>query len=140
MSERDLHRREFLAQLGAGAASALVFSGAGVFACADGRDPLVGVIEDLFDDPEAARAIGAAWISEQRDPPDVESLLAAMTGGRIEAARALARSEPAALLAQLRARHRADFDSGRTAEVRGWLLSLTEAQVCGALAVAGARG
>ena len=100
----------------------------------------MAALAGLFDDPEAARAVGAAWIADQRDPPDAESLLAAMTGGRIEAARALARSEPAALLAQLRARHRADFNSGRTAEVRGWLLSLTEAQVCGALAVAGADG
>jgi len=140
MSERDLHRREFLAQLGAGAASALALSGAGVLACGDGRDPLVGVLEGLFDDPEAARAIGAAWIAEQPAPPDAEALLAAITDGRVESARALARSDPAALLAELRARHRADFDSGRTAEVRGWLLSLTEAQVCGALIRAGGRG
>ncbi len=60
MRERDLHRREFLAQLGVGAASALAFSGAGVLACGDARDPLVSALEGLFDDPEAARAIGAA--------------------------------------------------------------------------------
>ncbi len=140
MSEGDLHRREFLAQLGAGAASALAFSGAGVFACGDDRDPLVSVLEGLFDDPEAARAIGAAWLAEPPDPPDADALLAAIADGPIEAARALARSDPAALLAQLRARHRADFDSGRTSEVRGWLLSLTESQVCGALVGAGDRG
>ncbi|MBW2399546.1 MAG: hypothetical protein JRG80_09750 [Deltaproteobacteria bacterium] len=140
MSERDLHRREFLAQLGVGAASALAFSGAVVLACGDARDPLVGALEGLFDDPEAARAIGAAWIAEQPTPPDAEALLTAIADGRIEAARALARSDPAALLAQLRARHHADFDFGRTAEVRGWLLSLTEARVCGALARAGGRG
>jgi hypothetical protein len=140
MSERDLHRREFLAQLGLGAASAWAFSGAGVLACAEARDPLVGALEGLFDDPEAARAIGAAWLSEQAAPLDAEALLAALTDGRIEAARGLARSDPAALLAQLRARHRADFDAGRTAEVRGWLLSLTEAQVCGALVAERGRG
>ena len=137
MSERNLHRREFLAQLGAGAASSLAFSAAGVLACRGDRDPLLGAIEGLFDDPAAARAIGAAWIAEQPAPPNTEELLAAIADGRIEPARALARSDPAALLAKLRARHRADFDSGRTAEVRGWLLSLTEAQVCGALVAGG---
>ena len=99
MSERNLHRREFLAQLGAGAASSLAFSAAGVLACRGDRDPLLGALEGLFADPAAARAIGAAWIAEQPTPPNTEELLAAIADGRIEPARALARSDPAALQA-----------------------------------------
>lgn len=140
MRERDLDRREFLAQLGAGAAAALAFSSAGPLGCGGPRDPLVGVLESLFDEVEAARVIGAAWLAAQPTPPAAEALLAEIADGRLEAARALAGSDPVALLAQLRERHRADFESGRTAEVRGWLLSLTEARVCGALAAASGRG
>ena len=124
-----------------GFASALAASGGmAVLACGDGRDPLLAAIEGLFDDPEAARAVGAAWLAEQPAPLDLQRLLAALVEGRAEEARALARSDPAALLARLRARHRADFAADRTAEVRGWLLSLTEARVCGALAVADGGG
>ena len=137
MSERDLQRREFLAQLGLGAASAWAFSGAGVLACAEARDPLVGALEGLFDDPEAARAVGAAWLAEQSAPPDYTQLLSALAEGRVDEARALARSDPAAVLERLRKRHRADFAADRTAEVQGWVLSITEARVCGLLAATG---
>jgi hypothetical protein len=140
MTDPGLHRREFLQQLGAASALALSGGAAVVLACGEGRDPLVSALAGLFEEPEAARTVGEAWLAQQSPPPGAAELLDALTDGDAGAARDLARSDPAALLAGLRERHRADFEADRTAEVRGWVLSRTEAQVCGALAQAAGRG
>jgi hypothetical protein len=137
MTDRGLHRREFLQRLGAASALAASGSMAAALACGESRDPLPAAIEGLFDDPEAARAVGAAWLAEQSAPPDYKQLLSALAEDRLDEARALARRDPAALLERLRERHRADFAADRTAEVQGWVLSITEARVCGLLAAAG---
>jgi len=140
MTDPELHRREFLQQLGV--ASALVASGgvAATLACGESRDPLLAAIEGLFEDPASARVVGAAWLLEQPEVLDSTRLLAALADDRVDEARGLARSDPAALLARLRERHREDFASDRTTEVGGWVLSLTEARVCGLLAAASDRG
>jgi len=136
MTDPELHRREFLKHLGAASALAASGSVTAVLACGESRDPLLVAIEGLFDDPEAARTVGAAWLAERPAPMDSTRLLAALADDRVDEVRALARSDPAALHARLRERHRMDFEADRTTEVGGWVLSITEARVCGLLAAA----
>jgi len=134
MSEAALRRREFLQRLGTGALSALALSGAASapLSCARSGDPLLDVLSTLFDDPESARAVGAAYLEQAPAEADREQLLARLTGGRVAAYRELAVADPAALLKRVRVQHRDDFEAGRVASVRGWTLSLTEARVCAA--------
>jgi hypothetical protein len=131
MSEKALRRREFLQRLGSGALSALALSGAvsAPLSCAR-RDPLLEVLSRFFDDPESARAVGAAYLAQAPAEADLGRLLALLTGDRVAATRELAVADPAALMERLRAQHRDDFEAGRVTSVSGWVLSLTEARLC----------
>jgi hypothetical protein len=132
MSGDNLRRREFLQGLGAGALS--VFGLAGVaatrLACSDGGDPLLAALTAWFDEPERAGRVGAAWAAQAPQAPTREALLTGLFGDGIAQARELAARDPAALHEQLRAQHLGDFEAGRTAEVGGFVLSLTEVRLC----------
>ena len=81
----------------------------------------------LFRHPDSARAVGAAYLRQNPDEADAERL-AALLGPD------LGESEGPALASRLAARQRADFTTGRTVVVEGWVLSLTEARICALLA------
>jgi hypothetical protein len=132
MSEDALRRREFLQRLGTGALSALALSGAvsASLSCARSGDPLLDVLSRLFDDPDGARAVGAAYLAQAPAEADREQLLVLLTGDRVAAYRELAVADPAGLLERVRAQHREDFEAGRVASVAGWILSHTEARLC----------
>lgn len=132
MSGHGLDRREFLQFLGGGALSALVLAGAAAtrLACSVGGDPLLAAVTAFFDEPERAARIGAAWLAEGPAAVAGDALPAALFGDDLAAARELATRDPAALHAQLRARHQSDFAADRTTQVAGFVLSLTEARLC----------
>jgi hypothetical protein len=132
---RGTSRRGFLRGLSAGAALSL--SGplfAALSACAREealRAPLAG----FFADPASAAVVGREYLAAQREEADADTLVSRLVGS----ARARfedAAGDPARLAALLRERHRADFEAGSVAVVRGWILSRTEARLC-ALAALG---
>jgi hypothetical protein len=120
-----------LAALGAAAA----LSGA---ACAPEADPAADAAlarPDLVDllGADQARAIGARYREMVPEERDADALRAAIAGRHPLLARVLGtpRVDPAALV-------RRDFAEGRTVEVDGWVLSLTEARQCALLSLGAA--
>ncbi|MCB9545482.1 MAG: hypothetical protein H6706_06245 [Myxococcales bacterium] len=75
----------------------------------------------------AARQIGQAWLKAAGVMTDAQALADALGAG--------APAEPAAFTAWIRERHQADLAAGRTTQVDGWLLSLTEARLYGLYAL-----
>lgn len=132
MMSEPHHRREFLRRLGRGTLTAFALAGAaaGPISCARNRGPLREALVALFDDPERAGTVGAAYLKQAPDEASIEALLAKLFGNEIPAARAQAASDPSALYERLRSQHEQDFDAGRVANVGGWILSLTEVRVC----------
>ena len=96
---------------------------------------LAGRMLEIFDDRDALASLGRAYLAITPEEATVRALVSGLTEGWTVAQRALPSPE---LLALLREQQRADFSSGRTLRVRGWVLARTEARLA-ALSVS-ARG
>ena len=122
MSPLRLHRRDLLLALGALAlGGGLRPSGAGTPADLHGRG-----FSARLRDPEAARALGLAYLSEHPGERDPGFLHAATLKGVGAGARALRR---------LRERCREDFARGDTVRIDGWVLARTECRLCALVAL-----
>ena len=122
MSQLRLHRRDLLLALGGLAlGGALAPSGAGAPVDVDSRG-LAGRLRD----PEAARALGLAYLSEHPGERDPGFLHAVTLKGAGEGPRAVR---------WLRARCRDDFSRGDTVRIDGWVLARTECRLCALVAL-----
>ena len=120
-----MHRRLFLRDAALGAASLL--TGAACAAGDDAQDLRALARPDLLDVLGAAqvRAIGESYRRMVPAERDAVALRAAIHGRPPILVRVLGvpRVAPAELV-------RRDFTEGRTVEVQGWVLSITEARQC----------
>ena len=125
-----LSRRVFLARLLAGAGCLLVARG-------DSRGPdrgatpeaLAARIVSLVPDRRQAAVLGRAYLREAPAEASVAGLVAAISTGCVPDFGSHAGSE-AGLRRALSARIRRDYAERRVVDVRGWLLSPTEARIC----------
>ena len=112
---RRLSRRAFLIAIG----------GAGVGAATAWRlfeDESDGVLSNVFDHSEAARAVGEAYLAAHPDEADEQVLrrLLGLTPGEVGDAD----------LQRLRAAVHVDYERSELVAVEGWYLSRTEARLC----------
>lgn len=134
MTRPEITRRWFLASAAAAVA----------VATARPWTALVRVVEPsvasrlaaLFAHRESARTVGASYLAAARVRPSVDRLVdevaAVLPGGRSTIR--LASDED--LRDRLASRVRADFDEGLVVDVRGWILSATEARLYAIAALA----
>lgn len=74
-------------------------------------------------------ALGKAWLAVQQPQPSTESLFGTLAAQLAETRAALA--QPADLPSSIAHQVRGDFRTGNTVTVEGWVLSATEARLCG---------
>ena len=89
----------------------------------------------VFGNMASATAVGRAYLAAYPAQASVEALTADLVGGLTAVTpqwRTLSKTE---LQAALRAQIRSDFAAERTVKLQGWLVSLTEAQLCGLAAL-----
>ena len=124
-----LNRRAFLTLT---AAAGLAAAGAVAFIV--GRSsprPQLASVDDatrllaLLGDPAAAAPTGAAYLEAHPAEADRDRLVAILSRELRDDGAATA-----SLGAAVDRRIRRDFQQGRTVEIEGWLLSLTEARLC----------
>jgi hypothetical protein len=94
----------------------------------------------LLADGDSARAVGREYLRTTPAAADPRALVAAVADGLPGGAAALRRSDDAKLRALLAARVRRDFEEQAIVDVRGWVLSCTEARLCALAALARRRG
>lgn len=121
-SDATMDRRQFLT-VGGASAVALALPGAWCWA---GPSPPQGVLAQpellaMLGDPERVRALGRRYRSAIPEENSRETLIAALR--RDFDSEPLSRS-------RLRERIREDFAAGRTVQLKGWVLSVTEARQC----------
>ena len=136
MSDATFDRRELLAGAAVLAAFGLAAAGGALLPGCAGEDPLERALRGFFADARAARAVGAELLALEPRPPRAGELVARIGRAREAELRALAARDAGAVASELRAQHRADFAEGRVAEVRGWVLSETEAALLALAALA----
>lgn len=138
MSPKRLRRREFLHRIGSAALAALGLAGTAATTpgCTRPRDPLSAALAGFFEDRDRAAAVGAVYLEHFPDEADSETLLARLFEAGVAVAREQAAADPDGLVARLRGQHREDFAAGRTVQLEGWALSLTEARLCAWAALA----
>lgn len=115
-----MHRRSFLRLAGSGFAALVGLAGcvrSGPEAEAFARPDLL----DLFGNEQDVRALGAAYRAAFPSEDGEDALRAALASDTAAAAD---------LPEALRMRVRQDFEEGRTVELDGWILSVTEARQC----------
>jgi hypothetical protein len=91
--------------------------------------PQADALRGFFRHPDSAAAIGRGYLCLCPEEADLHGLLARLLP---DAEPPLARED---LRRALAARQAADFGSGRTLLLDGWVLSLTEARLCAAAAL-----
>lgn len=87
---------------------------------------LTAALAELFGNLDSARHIGRAYLRQTPAEASRETLLSALDGTLPSAAKG----------EELRRQLRQDFADGNVVTVRGWLLSRTEARLCGLAALA----
>lgn len=113
-------RRRFLV------ASATVVAGVLTLQLEGCDDPPSPVLVDLAATlPAEAGTVGKAWRKlDVADADPAQALLEALQAAGVDV------TDPVALGVGLRALIRDDFAAGRTAEVGGWVLSVSECRLC----------
>lgn len=86
--------------------------------------PGLDALGNLLRNRESARVVGREYL--RRVPKEADaSILVALLG----ASHAVASAKEPSLRQEIRDRIRRDFDDGRTVQLRGWVLSVTEARL-----------
>jgi hypothetical protein len=83
----------------------------------------------LFAHRESARAVGRAYLSAGARAASVPALVASIAAELPRGRATLRQASDDELRGLLSARIRADFETDRTVDVHGWLLSSTEARL-----------
>jgi hypothetical protein len=129
---RPLTRRRFLRALaGLGVLGFLTPSSLPMIRRFRGRaNPQAATLLRLLSHPGAAAVVGREYLKVRPRESNAETLAALLHSAlRLPGSRA-GYGDAGDLRSVLRRRVREDFACGRTVEVRGWLLSETEARVC----------
>jgi hypothetical protein len=126
---RRVSRRAFLALCGAAGAAGAT---AGVWKLVDGEErdwrPTARRLGAAFSDAVAARAVGNAYLASNPRERDGRRLVARLRAASSDWSR-VRRSDDVRRLAAVEVRR--DYEAGRIANAGGWMLSLTEARLCG---------
>jgi len=104
-----------------------------------GRDvpATAGRLADLFRDPDSARVIGAAFLRMTPEEGSSEALVTAIGAGLPGGIAALDDPiDPDDLRGLLATRIHRDFAEDAVVELEGWIVSRTEARLCGLVALA----
>ncbi len=78
----------------------------------------------------SAVVVGNAYLDNLKSPPSSSSVVDHLVGKLQASPSDLRMMTPAEITASLRSRMSEDFSAGRTIEVRGWVLSELEAELC----------
>ena len=84
----------------------------------------------LFGPQASARAIGTAYLAEEPSEGEADSLVEAIVAG-LDGGRAALQLDEGSLRALLLGRIQRDFEEETTLCLRGWIVSRTEARLCG---------
>jgi len=85
--------------------------------------------------PESAAVIGAAYLAAAAEERSVQFLHRHLEAAAVVPRRPAVWESDEAVTDRLRRRIRADFEANEVALVRGWVLSRTEARLCGLVAL-----
>lgn len=94
-----------------------------------------GPLGAVFDRHDSALRIGEAYLRNDPQDADVESLPASIAGSPEEAVRIFETMRPSELTDWIRERVRDDFRDGRMVVLDGWVLSRTVVRLCALLAL-----
>lgn len=135
MSARgELSRREFLLLAAAFGAPLVPWRGIlGAWPAPDGASAQT-VLIGLLRRRASARVIGQAYLAATPAEAEAGRLVERITM-QLEGGASALRLAPDRLRTLLAARVLRDFDEGATVQVRGWILSRTEARLCGLAAL-----
>jgi hypothetical protein len=131
MSRAPLRRRDFIELATVLVAAASV----GVRPDRDPAGSTSGLARVFGHAPAAARAIGQRYLRDFPEENDAGALVGRILEGVPDLPREVDASEAADLRARFRRRFAADFESGDTVQLDGWILSRTEARLCALCAV-----
>lgn len=138
----DPSRRQFLASLVAFGA-ALIAPGITVdlsrdaaWSPGDAFDRSRAALTELFGDLDNAQAVGAEYLRLRPEDADRARLLGLIAASIPADPAALRRREQSAVMHMLEDSVRRDFEHARMIQLRGWMLSITEARLCALSALA----
>jgi hypothetical protein len=126
-------RRAFLLTV---LASALAAAGCGEKDAPRSTDPLSSWLPGAVGDVGAARRIGRAYLEANPGEQNLDGLLAAIDAA-LSGETGAAEGDAERLLTALQHAVPAEYLRGESVNVRGWVLSVTEARVYAVLALAG---
>ena len=130
-----MDRRTFLQMLLGVSAATVAVSLLGRLPGTLGIDGAAFDLLRVFGNMASATAVGRAYLAAYPAQASVEALTESLVGELTAVTpqwRTLSKTE---LQAALRAQIRRDFAAERTVKLQGWLVSLTEAQLCGLAAL-----
>ncbi len=84
----------------------------------------------LFQNKESAKEVGLAYLKKTPKERDKQKLLTAISSILKKNHTHFIKADTPKLREWLYVRRQLDFEEGRLVEVQGWLLSITEAQLC----------
>jgi hypothetical protein len=134
-----ISRRTLLKQLAVGGLLAAVPVSRAWSAAPDLFGPLATRLVNVLSSTHSAEVIGQRYLALATEPANV-SVLAARVAGDTAGYLRLCSAGSQQLRALLAQQQRSDFAEGRTVNVDGWILSVTEARVCAIAAVTGKMG
>jgi hypothetical protein len=92
--------------------------------------PLVATLANFFQDKGSAKAVGVEYLRSHPGESDAELLVDRIFAGNAQRRVEFIEAGAAARRTLLGKLIREDFEHGRMVQVRGWMLSQTEARLC----------
>ena len=96
----------------------------------ESRNPLASKLVNVFQDKESAAAVGREYLRIAPVEADALKLIELICAGRPERYAELNRAGMGKVRSILLHQQREDFDKGGIVNVKGWILSETEARLC----------
>lgn len=113
--------------------SALTFLSTRALRCFSDQMPFRDAVGEIFRQKDSARTIGEEFLTSVSREADAAAVVDSIASALSLRAHDLVSLETARAL--LKNRVQEDFRSGNTVSLRGWVLSLTEAQACAFVAL-----